>query len=85
MPRQAPLEAWMVFQEALAGTAQASGCWGGASGITEVLRHLEITESTSYRWLRAYAGDEREARSWVIVRRARRLYAAYMTGGCVRG
>ena len=28
----------------------------GGSDLTEVLRHLEITESTWHRWRRAYAG-----------------------------
>ncbi len=29
---------------------------GAGSDLTEVLRHLEITESTWHRWRRAYAG-----------------------------
>ena len=29
---------------------------GAGSHLTEVLRHLEITESTWHRWRRAYAG-----------------------------
>ena len=29
---------------------------GSGSDLTEVLRHLEITESTWYRWRRAYGG-----------------------------
>ena len=29
---------------------------GSGSDLTEVLRHLEITESTWHRWRRAYAG-----------------------------
>ena len=35
---------------------RASGCWGSGSDLVEVLRHLEITESTWHRWRRAYAG-----------------------------
>ena len=29
---------------------------GSGSDLTEVLRHLEITESTWHRWRRSYAG-----------------------------
>ena len=31
-------------------------CPVSGSDLTEVLRHLEITESTWHRWRRAYAG-----------------------------
>lgn len=39
-----------------ARSVRASGCWEAGSDLTEVLRHLEITESTWHRWRRAYAG-----------------------------
>ena len=35
---------------------------GSGSDLTEVLRHLEITESTWHRWRRAYGGDESQPR-----------------------
>ena len=38
------------------GPRRASGCSPRGSDLAEVLRHLEITESTWHRWRRAYAG-----------------------------
>ena len=41
---------------------RASGCWVHRSGLTGILRHLEIAESTCYRWRQAYAGMTAEKR-----------------------
>ena len=35
---------------------RASGCWVHRSGLTEILGHLEIAESTWCRWRQTYAG-----------------------------
>jgi transposase-like protein len=35
---------------------RANACWDGGKGLTEVLRHLEVAESTWNRWRNQYGG-----------------------------